>query len=445
MPGELAELLAARAGEALDLHAAYVNPQFVRVLRTIGFDRDWARTEGAYLYDADGERYLDLLGGFGMFNVGRNNPRVRDCAGRGDGRRRRTRRSSASRRCRRCSPRSSSRRAPASIGGALHEQRHRGGRGRAQARAGGDRPAARVVCVEHGFHGLTLGSLSANGEAEFTDRFGPLLPGFGRVPFGDLDALEAELRREDVAVFLVEPVQGKGVHLPPDGYLAGAQELCRRYGTLFCVDEVQTGLRPHGTAVRVRALGARARPHAGREVALGRVRPGRGAADARRRCTRRCSTRWRTPSATARPSRRTSSAWPPASRRCASSTSEGLVERVGAARRAAARADAPARRPLRGRQRGARARADVGDRVRRAELGPRRPGACSSGCSPGSSPSSSSCRSSPSTAILSQVAGHGVNVVKGLPPLVVTEEDVDWFVDRARRGGRAARRRCPGR
>ena len=69
----------------------------------------------------------------------------------------------------------------------------------------------------------------------------PLLPGFDRVPFGDLDALEQELRREDVALFLVEPIQGKGVHLPPAGYLEGAQALCRTYGTLFCVDEVQTG------------------------------------------------------------------------------------------------------------------------------------------------------------------------------------------------------------
>ncbi|MGH2935347.1 MAG: aspartate aminotransferase family protein, partial [Gaiellaceae bacterium] len=91
------------------------------------------------------------------------------------------------------------------------------------------------------FHGLTLGSLSANGNPEFADRFGPLLPGFERVPFGDLHSLEGELRREDVAVFIVEPIQGKGVNLPPDGYLEGAQELCRRYGTLFCVDEVQTG------------------------------------------------------------------------------------------------------------------------------------------------------------------------------------------------------------
>jgi ornithine--oxo-acid transaminase len=67
------------------------------------------------------------------------------------------------------------------------------------------------------------------------------------VPFGDLDALERELRAEDVALFLIEPVQGKGVNLPPAGYLEGAQTLCRQYGTLFCVDEVQTGFGRTGT------------------------------------------------------------------------------------------------------------------------------------------------------------------------------------------------------
>src|SRR3954463_7481015 len=85
MSGELAELLRARSGEALDLHAEYVNPQMIRVLRTIGFDRDWARTEGAYLYDSDGEHYLDWLGGFGMFNVGRDKARVGDWLRRGVG------------------------------------------------------------------------------------------------------------------------------------------------------------------------------------------------------------------------------------------------------------------------------------------------------------------------------------------------------------------------
>src|SRR2546426_10262321 len=71
------ELLASRSGEDLDTYARGVNPQFVKILRTIGFDREWVRTSGQYLFDTDGDRYLDLLGGFGMFNLGRNNPRVR--------------------------------------------------------------------------------------------------------------------------------------------------------------------------------------------------------------------------------------------------------------------------------------------------------------------------------------------------------------------------------
>jgi ornithine--oxo-acid transaminase len=100
---------------------------------------------------------------------------------------------------------------------------------------------SKVVSCEHGFHGLTLGSLSAAGDAGFSERFGPLLPGFSRVLFDDLGALETALRGEDVAVFIAEPVQGHGPRFPSAGYLQGAQELCRRFGTLFCVDEVQTG------------------------------------------------------------------------------------------------------------------------------------------------------------------------------------------------------------
>ena len=237
----LQALLDSRRGEDLDLWARTINPQFVRVLRTIGFDRTWARTEGAYLYDTDGTRYLDLLGGFGMYGLGRNNPRIRAAlvealeletpgmmamgttllpgllaealiglAGGG---------------IERCLFTSTG---TGAVEAALKLGRAATGR-------------TRVLSAEHGFHGLTLGALSANGNAEFTARFQPLLPGFEQVPFGDLEALEEQLRREDVALFLVEPVQGKGIHLPPDGYLAGAQELCRRHGKLFCVDEVMTG------------------------------------------------------------------------------------------------------------------------------------------------------------------------------------------------------------
>jgi ornithine--oxo-acid transaminase len=239
--GWLSKLVEERGAEALDLHAQTINPQFVRLLRTIGFDRRWARAQGAYLWDADGNRYLDMLGGFGMFNVGRNNARVRAALVEALELER---------------PGSVQlgvdslpallaeellRRAPASVERALFTS---SGAESVEAaiklgRAATRRP--RVVSVEYGFHGLTLGALSANASPEFTARFGPLLPGFVRVPWNDLEALERELAREDVALFLVEPVQGKGVNLPGDGYLAGAQELCRRYGTLFCVDEVQTG------------------------------------------------------------------------------------------------------------------------------------------------------------------------------------------------------------
>jgi ornithine--oxo-acid transaminase len=237
----LAELLASRRGEDLDLWAQTINPQFVRVLRTIGFDRTWERAEGAYLYDADGTRYLDLLGGFGMYGVGRNNPRIRAALVEAleletpgmlalgttllPGLLAEQLIALAGGRIERCLFTSSGTEA---VEAALKLGRAATGR-------------RRVLSAEHGFHGLTLGSLSANGNDEFTARFQPLLPGFEQVPFGDLETLEEQLRREDVALFLVEPVQGKGIHLPPEGYLDGAQELCRRYGTLFCVDEVMTG------------------------------------------------------------------------------------------------------------------------------------------------------------------------------------------------------------
>jgi ornithine--oxo-acid transaminase len=239
---DVKELLASRSGDDLKNYASGINPQFVKILRTIGFDREWERTSGAYLYDADGERYLDLLGGFGMFNVGRNNPRVRQALvdamelevpnaiqlG--------------------VSPlpgllaEALLARAPAGIGKVLFTS---SGTEAVEAaiklgRAAAGRP--RVLSAEHGFHGLTLGSLSLNGNAEFADRFGPLLPDCDKVPWNDLEALERELAPRDVALLVLEPVQGKGAKLPAPGYLQGAQDLCRTHGTLFCVDEVQTGL-----------------------------------------------------------------------------------------------------------------------------------------------------------------------------------------------------------
>jgi ornithine--oxo-acid transaminase len=239
--GWLTQLVDERGAEALDLHAQTINPQFVRLLRTIGFDRRWARAQGQYLWDDEGNRYLDLLGGFGIFNVGRNNPRVREALIEALELER---------------PGSVQlgvdalpallaeellRRAPSSVERVLFTS---SGAESVEAAIKLGRAAtgrSRILSVEHGFHGLTLGALSATADPAFTTRFGPLLPGFEKVPWDELAGLEHELAAEDVALFIVEPVQGKGVNIPSPGYLQGAQELCRRYGTLFCVDEVQTG------------------------------------------------------------------------------------------------------------------------------------------------------------------------------------------------------------
>ena len=243
----LRDLLAARAGEGLDLYARHSNPRFVQILRILGFDREWSRAEGAYLFDREGTRFLDWLGGFGMYNVGRNNEAVRralqelleletpslpqlglsDLPGL------------LAEALVRISPASTDRVLFVNSGTEAIEAAIK------LARAAAHRP--RVVAVENGFHGLTLGSVSVNGSPGYRSTFEPLLPGVAFVPFNDLAALEEELRREDVALFLTEPVQGQGVVLPEPGYLAGVQQLCRRYGTLFCVDEVQTGFGRTGT------------------------------------------------------------------------------------------------------------------------------------------------------------------------------------------------------
>ncbi len=241
-PPPVAELLAQRAGEEMVLNDRYLNPQLGRIVRTLGFDRRWVAGDGAHLVDADGERFLDLLSGYGVFAVGRNHPDVvaalRDVLEAG-------------------TPNLPQlgvsllpgilaeelvARAPASIDAVVLASSGTEAVEAAVklARATTGRP--RVLFAEHAFHGLTLGALSLNGNAEFRDGFGPLLPGCDAVPFGDLDALERELGRGDVAAFVVEPVQGKGVNLPPEGYLAGAQERCRAAGALLVCDEVQTGL-----------------------------------------------------------------------------------------------------------------------------------------------------------------------------------------------------------
>lgn len=246
MPGKplpsVGEILADRVGEEMALNDRHLNPQLGRIVRTLGFDRVWTGGEGAHLIDSEGRRYLDLFGGYGVFAIGRNHPQARAAIEEAMAARTANMPQLGVTLLSGVLAEQLLARTPGSVGAMVPAN---SGAEAVEAAIKIARAASgrrRVLYAEHAFHGLTLGALSVNGNGEFRDGFGPLLADCDAVPFGDLDALAHELEREDVAALLVEPVQGKGVNLPPHGYLQGAQRLCRDAGTLFVCDEVQTGV-----------------------------------------------------------------------------------------------------------------------------------------------------------------------------------------------------------
>ena len=98
-----------------------------------------------------------------------------------------------------------------------------------------------VISTHQSFHGRTISTASATGQASHREKFNPLMPNYRFVTYGDLDDLKQALD-ENVAAFIIEPIQGEGgVHIPSDKYLKEAERLCSRNGTLLIADEVQTG------------------------------------------------------------------------------------------------------------------------------------------------------------------------------------------------------------
>jgi ornithine--oxo-acid transaminase len=251
---EVGALFQANEADRYDLHSRHMNDMMVRVLKTIGFDVRFVKGKGAYLWDASGARYLDLLSGWGVFAVGRNHPHVASAlhqvldadlpnlvqmdvsvlAG------------VLARRLLGYAP-WLQKAFFANSGAEAFEAALKFARA-ATGRAG-------IVHCANAFHGLTYGSLSAIGDDIYRKGFGPLLPGFVEIPFDDLAALERALKNRDVAAFCVEPIQGKGVNMPSPDYLRSAHALCQKYGTLFVADEIQTGLGRTGKFLAVEHWG----------------------------------------------------------------------------------------------------------------------------------------------------------------------------------------------
>jgi ornithine--oxo-acid transaminase len=238
--------LDAQQGRQYELHERYINPAFVKTIRTIGFDKGYVRGEGAWLTDAHGHRYLDLLTGWGVFALGRNHPKVRSIL-----------QQALSRDLPNLVRMDCSLLAGLAAEKLVQHACEDAGRDLTRvffcnsgtesveaaikfARCHTRKP--RIVFCDHAFHGLTMGSLSINGSDFFRERFGALLPDTTRIPFNDLGALEEALRGKDTAALVVEPVQGKTCDVAAQGYLAEAARLCHKAGALLVADEVQCGL-----------------------------------------------------------------------------------------------------------------------------------------------------------------------------------------------------------
>jgi ornithine--oxo-acid transaminase len=224
-------------------YARHVNPQWVRVLELLQMNETYVRCEGAELHTAGGRRILDFLSGYCVHNAGHNHPRIVEAI-----------RDELDR----CGPAMLQSHVPGAAG-ELAERLCRKAGGRltkafftssgsegietvikfARAHTG----RAGLLHASGAFHGLTTGALSLMDNSFWRAGFGPHLPDAASVPFGNLDALAAQLATGRFAAFVVEPVQAEsGIRVPDPGYLQAAQALSRRNGTLFVLDEVQTGL-----------------------------------------------------------------------------------------------------------------------------------------------------------------------------------------------------------
>jgi putrescine aminotransferase len=229
---------------------SYMNPGLCTYFGLLDFDKLYVRAEGSYVWDSEGNRYLDFLGGYGSLNLGHNHPRVIEAlqqvatlpnllqASMGAAA------SSLAHNLAKVTPGKLNNTFFCNSGAEAVEGAIK------LARIATGRP--RIVSCNSGFHGKTMGSLSVTGREKYQKGFEPLLPACNVVEFCSLDSLEAQLSSKDVAGFIVEPIQGEGgIIVPPDGYLKGAQDLCRRYGTLLIADEIQTGLGRTGTLFAV--------------------------------------------------------------------------------------------------------------------------------------------------------------------------------------------------
>jgi len=227
--------------EIRKLYSDYVNSGLASMLGLLNFDKNFVKAEGCYVWDSDGKKYIDYLGAYGALALGHNPPEIQEALSKVKHKPNLLQASLSTyaavlghnlaqiapkglKHCFFCNS------GAEAVEGALKAARAATGK-------------SKIISCEGSFHGKTFGALSATGREKYQKPFAPLVPGFEKVPYNDLNALEEKLKSKDVAAFIVEPIQGEGGIIVPDpGYLKKAQELCHHYNALIIFDEIQSGM-----------------------------------------------------------------------------------------------------------------------------------------------------------------------------------------------------------
>ncbi|HLA89192.1 MAG TPA: ornithine--oxo-acid transaminase [Gemmatimonadaceae bacterium] len=209
------------------------------------------RAEGVWVYDVDGKRYLDCLAAYSAVTQGHCHPRIMQAMLE------QSKRVTLTSRAFRNDQLAllykdlhdltgMDMSLPMNSGAEAVETALKAARKWSYTVKGIPAGKAEIIACQNNFHGRTITVISFSTEAQYTDGFGPLTPGFRIIPFGDAAALEAAIT-PNTAAFLVEPIQGEaGIIIPPAGYLKKAAEICKRHNVLLVVDEIQSGLGRSG-------------------------------------------------------------------------------------------------------------------------------------------------------------------------------------------------------
>ena len=269
-------------------YSDFVNPQWVALLDLLEMNVKYTRCLGTQLFTSDGRRILDFMSGYCVHNTGHNHPYIIQAL---------------KEELDRCGPAMLQSHVPELAGELAQKLCTLAGGGLNKAffcSSGSEGVEAAIkfarattrrtglICARSSFHGLTAGALSLMSDPFWRDGFGPLLQDTVMVPFGDLSALEKTLSTSTAACFIVEPIQAEaGIIVPLVSYLKEAEALCRRYGTLLILDEVQTGMFRTGTFLAGHHFGVKARHRDTRESLERGLSSGRGRADDRRSLPKR--------------------------------------------------------------------------------------------------------------------------------------------------------------